>query len=354
MKTSSPLTPQPISLETGVASDCDVLVVGAGFEERASRFLFESIFPAHAICILVHFDRSIEGNKETESYYFEEAKRKFGPEKIVSVGLTLHDARPFDKEVTKALTSIPRSHRKIVIDISGLPTHAICSMLRLTRQFRPLEIQSVIYTAAKEYVPTEAEYEELKEKQPKEINFLKRSMALEMSQNYIPDSFSGHRTNEGKTALAVFAGYEVHRSAGVIDNINPSVLLLLYGRPGASDLAWRLDLSKQLHAPFERLRRCAFEVVSTLDVSEALDMLEQYYKWLFDDYDLTIAPVCSKMHAVATFLFWERYKEVQLAFPLPVGYNPGNRPLGIGQTYKLDLPPSRLLHSALRPQAISS
>jgi hypothetical protein len=341
------LLPTPIAVGKDQSLDCDVLIVAAGFEERAQRFFFGCSFSPDAFCILVRFDRAVEGNREIESAYMAEAERKFKGN-VMSVALALHDPRPFERHLTKALSALPRSHRKIWIDVSGMPSHAICAVLRLVREFRPVEDQVVVYTAAKDYVPTRAEFERLQSEQPEGVGFLKRAMALEMSDNYIPDCFSGHRSNEGRIALAVFAGYEVHRSAGVIENINPSILLLLYGTPGASELSWRLDLSKQLHSKFERSRRCAAETVSTLDVSLSLEVLERYYNFLYDDYDLTVAPVCSKMHSVAAYLFWERYKEVQLAFPLPVGYNPRNRPTGVGETYKLLLPPARLIHGALR------
>lgn len=339
----SSLTPSLLSVNEGFVADCDVLIAGAGFEDRATKLLFRGKFSGNAICILVVFDRSIEVNIDLEQRYMKEAHRKFSKDRLLTVELPLHDPRLFDASLGAVLASIPRSHRKFMVDISGLPSHAICTVLRLVRQFRSLEEQSVMYTAAIQYTPSRTEYNRLKNEQPEGISHLKRAMALEMSQNFIPDSFAGHRTNDGKTALAVFAGYEVHRSAGVIENINPSVLLLLYGRPGDSELGWRLDLSEQLHAGFVRVRRCATERVSTLDVCESLKVLEAYYDRLFDDYDLTITPVCSKMHAVAAYLFWERYKEIQLAFPLPVGYDPKNRPVGIGHTYLLSLPPSRVL-----------
>lgn len=157
-------------------------------------------------------------------------------------------------------------------------------------------------------------------------------------------SFSGHRSKEGVSCLAVFAGYEVHRTAGVIDNINPSMLLLLYGKPGDEKLRWRLDLSRSLHRKFESTRRTAVEEVSTLHLNESIEVLELYYQYLFEDYDFTIAPVCSKMQVVATFLFWERYREVQLVFPLPIGYATELSPKGVGRTFITELEPRNSLY----------
>lgn len=339
--------PKPISISARRRCDADVFLLGAGFEDRAERFLAKASFKPDAHCILVRFDAGIAGNKETYERYGATARAKFAANNLHEVDLPAGGFREFEKQLESTLASIPRSQRSIWIDVSGLPAHVICTALRLARSIRPLEQQTVIYTAATEYNPTLAEYEELRRKSEStggKIEYLPRSMALEMGENYIPDSFSGHRTNDRRTALAVFAGYEVHRSVGVIDNINPSILLLLFGRPGDEDLSWRLDLSQELHSRFPRERKCATEIVSTLRLSESLDVLERYYNYLYDDFDLTIAPVCSKMHTVASYLFWERYKEIQLAFPLPIGYDPKNRPVGAGQTYRLDLSPARILY----------
>ena len=78
-----------------------------------------------------------------------------------------------------------------------------------------------------------------------------------------------------------------------------------------------------------------------MDPFEAIDVLEKYYSYLTDEYDLVISPICSKMNSVAAYLFWERYGEVQLTFPLPIGYDPKNSPTGVERTFCLDLPPRR-------------
>jgi len=176
-----------------------------------------------------------------------------------------------------------------------------------------------------------------------EIELLPRAMALEMSENLVLDPFSGYRSHNARSALAIFAGYEAHRSTGVVEAVNPALLLLLYGNPGDPRLGWRLDLSRKLHRKFERSRPTAVEIVSTLQYTEGLCILEAYYQFLIDDYDLGLSPISSKMHVLATYLFWERHKEVQLTFPLPIGYNPENRPKGVAVTYSVVLPPRQWL-----------
>ena len=124
----------------------------------------------------------------------------------------------------------------------------------------------------------------------------------------------------------------------MVEETNPSLLLLLYGRPGDESLGWRLDLSRRLHRKFE--------TVSTLRFEETMAALERYYDYLIDDYDLALAPLGSKMQTVAAYLFWERYSETQLMFPTPIGYDPGRSPKGAGTTYATTLEPRSLLFRA--------
>ena len=322
----------------------DTLILAAGFEERAFHFLSNSIFNSSACCVLIGFENDISCNNQMYRKYKKEVETKFESAQIFSITLKANKLSKFESELCSVLSKVPEKAGNIWVDISGMPTHMICSTLNACRQLSSIHSQIIIYTEAKEYHPYKNEYEELKADYPSGIEFLPKSMAREMSEVLMLESFSGHRSKEGVSCLAVFAGYEVHRTAGVIENINPSMLLLLYGKPGNKKLNWRLELSRSLHKKFESTRRTAVEEVSTLNLSESIDILELYYQYLFEDYDFTIAPVCSKMQVVATFLFWERYKEVQLVFPLPIGYAIELIPKGVGRTFITELEPRNSLY----------
>lgn len=326
-------------------SQLDLLILAAGFEERAFHFLSNSTFNSKAWCVLIGFENDVPKNNEVYKKYKKEVDAKFESSNIFEVTLKANKLSKYESDLSSVLSTISEIAAGIVwVDISGMPTHIICSTLNVCRQLSSSNSQAVIYTSAKEYHPTEEEYNELKVNNPSGIEFLPKSMAREMSEVLMLQSFSGHRSKEGVSCLAVFAGYEVHRTAGVIDNINPSMLLLLYGKPGDEKLRWRLDLSRSLHRKFESTRRTAVEEVSTLHLNESIEVLELYYQYLFEDYDFTIAPVCSKMQVVATFLFWERYREVQLVFPLPIGYATELSPKGVGRTFITELEPRNSLY----------
>lgn len=325
-------------------SSCELLILAAGFEDRAFEFISKTKFSSKANCILVRFDFDIKGNKDIQLKFEQQIDSKFSKDRVFRIEINQSAPQLFEKQLKDVLPKISPFSGETWIDISGLPTHAICSTLRLSRNYFPKREQVIVYTSAKNYFPTYDEYQKLKSSLSNGVvEFLPPTMALEMSEVLMLEGFSGHRSKEGVSCLAVFAGYDVDRSSGVIESINPSTLLLLYGAPGGNDIEWRLDLSKNLHRRFESTRKAASEVVSTLNPQESIDILEEYYECLFEDYDFTISPVCSKMQTVATYLFWEKYKEVQLVFPMPIGYSIDRSPQGVGETYLTYLHPKNVL-----------
>ena len=323
--------------------ELDALILAAGFEERAYAILKRGVFKKDAHCLLIRFRNGVSGNDKVFEEYRGLAEGKFALENIHLVDLFGDKPENLETSLSETISELPRHLRIIAVDISGLPAYAICTALKVAREHRSEEKQLVFYSSAETYNPSYEEFKQLDIEGNDEIELLPRSMALEMSENLILDSFSGYRSQNAKSFLTIFAGFEAHRATGVVEAVNPSLLLLIYGRPGAEELAWRLGLSKKLHRKFERGRRTATEEASTLDVNESLDILNSYYNNVVDDYDMVIAPIGSKMQTVATYLFWERYGEVQLTFPIPIGYDPGNKPRGVGSSYCLELEPLRAL-----------
>jgi hypothetical protein len=325
-------------------NEVDILVAAAGFEDRALQVLQTAEFAADARCIILKYTNNLQENEQAFAKYRRLAHEKFGAENTFVIEIGLDDIDDFSSRLSGLLNDLPRTLYRSAVDISGCTAYLICLVIKCLRERFPFGSQKVFYTSAKKYLPTFEDYEGMKAKAGGEdIKFLPRSMALEMSRNLVLDEFAGHRSRDARSCLVIFAGYEIHRSSGVIDAVNPALLLLLYGRPGSASLEWRTDLSKQLHRTFENTRRTASEVVSTLDPIEAIALLERYYQFLTDEYDLVISPICSKFNSVAAYLFWERYGEVQLTFPLPIGYDPKNGPTGVDTTYCLDLRPRKAL-----------
>jgi hypothetical protein len=312
------------------SDDCAVLIVAAGFEPRARRAL--EMLGSHPLkrVVLVRYAEGIGENDEN----FD---RMLAAVRVVEhtgavVPLTLDPRRPDDylQELKECLLKWrPDATGEIWVDITALPMQGICATLAAVRGALPGLVVRVLYTEAEEYFPTKSEIS--RGEMPL------AALSQEMSGNLIPKHFGGSSTAVA-TCLIVFAGYEKHRSIGVVDELNPSRLVLVFGEPVREGLKWRLTWSRKLHDSLHESRPTASETVSTLNPLESLRVLNAYYGFLFADHNIAVSPICSKMQCVASYLFWERYRDVQLVFPLPVTYLPFRFSRGHRNTFQFTLP----------------
>jgi len=162
--------------------------------------------------------------------------------------------------------------------------------------------------------------------------------------NIMPE-FAGALVHTKPSCLMIFAGYEPNRTEGLIQNYGADRIVAFYGQSPHRRLEWRTELSRKLHRRvFAKLHVREIEV-STLNVGEILAELETEFSILKDYFDIAVAPLCAKMHAIASYLFWRRHPEVQLVFTSPLLFNPKHYSLKAGRIYFYQLPPARPSHS---------
>lgn len=322
------------------AERCGLLIAAAGFEER-SRTVLESVeLEKLRGLLLLRYKSDIPENEASYIRVKQHLAHQEFSGAIREIQFDILNPVGLQREMRGSIEELAtRDGAEILIDISGLPMHMICVLLHSARAMGRGRKIGLLYTSAKSYFPKYEEFRRLAQKSKDyRIDLLPPSMSTEMRENLIIDTFSGFRAKDSATCLVLFAGYETHRSIGVVEHVNPTRLVLVYGRPGAESLKWRIEMSKRLHAGVAESRSASVEIVSTLDAQESLDILENYYEMLFDDHNFVIAPVCSKMQTVATYLTWEKYRDIQLVFPMPISYLPGRFSTGSDATYVFDLP----------------
>ena len=175
--------------------------------------------------------------------------------------------------------------------------HVIWSVLAACRRRNLLGEIRVIYTKAREKIIIRREYDNWRRKFPESAR-LPRSLTSEMEGNLIPEMFAGFPLRDSPTCLILQAGFEPHRSQGVVDQLNPNKLLLVYGRPERETLAWRVNMARDLHRPLTTSRPTSEEEVSTLDVGATVRLLTLYYDMLFDNHNIAVAPIGGKLQTV--------------------------------------------------------
>lgn len=366
------------------ADKCALLIVAAGFEERSLRVIEKMAPHLPKRLVVVQYPPGIRENDAT-AVRVEAVLNQLSA--AVAVDTVVMDARRPDDYLQLLRATLSKCRPDAVgeawVDVSALPMQGICTTLAAVRETLPALGVRVLYTEARAYFPTKREVAAVNSLSVSLDNQLRGdgsgsgavtarraphakgasalapdrqdllvmpAMSQEMSGNLIPKHFAGS-SGETATCLIVFAGYEKHRSIGVVDELNPSKLVLVFGQPQRQELKWRMAWSEKLHEQLAANRPTAREIVSTLNPLEALSMLNKFYGFMFADHNIAVAPICSKMQGVACYLFWERYRDVQLVFPLPVSYLPRRFSAGVGETYQFALPDAEEM-AAVTPSAL--
>lgn len=312
-------TKQSIDLDSerfrSVVSESDIFICAAGFERRAQRVPMAAAVVKNPV--VVRFSHGPTRNDKTFKMFDSKFEKIPGYKLCV---LDLANLEKFEREVHDVLISMGSLDQgNITLDISGLPNFAICIFIIKIRKIFPFFNLTLFYTEAEEYFPQRKDYDKAV-KQAKKNPSIPLCLSAHAVNMFMPSMFSGVALGHNDTCLVVFAGYEPHRTGCVIEATNPSKLVMVYGEPERSDLKWRLDLSKMMHQGIDAQLMRTEESCLTSDINANLELIMQYYEYLYDDHVLSISATNGKIQALAATLAWEKYPDIQLNFPVPTQY----------------------------------
>jgi len=331
---------EPFSFRDG--KECGLLIAAGGFEERSTTFLRRlrrGTFKFEQALLLRYESQRLDNEPN-----FLFSRDRLGaldsdrrePE-VVSVSADT-PAQSFGHIRSAINQAAARLNNRIaVIDISGM-THLwalACIHGCVTSGLRV----EIVYTEARIYHPLQSEWRRLKKALligDEEFVFTSLQSASLKTVHIVPE-FGGNFRPGRATCLIIFAGYEPNRIQGLVDDYSPGSLIVLFGRSPHPRLQWRTVLSRDLHRElFKTWYKRELEV-STVDVAEIVRTLEEEFSVVGDAYDLAIAPHCSKMQGVASYLFWHRHPEVQLVFTSPVKFDKDHYSRGAGTTFRYSI-----------------
>lgn len=252
--------------------------------------------------------------------------------------------------VIKAFKKIPLEDIETVfIDISGMANSLILLIIyQAQKMFLGKEIV-ILYAEAGIYYPPKEKRDEIERlmKSDEEEDILKLGEELGASgtrEVIILPGFKGYFAENKPICLIFFVGYEPSRAAGLLDTYCPNMIVVCYGVSPHEKFKWRTEFSKKLHIKLFKEFKHAEEYISTFDISEIVDELDRIYKsidnrghTLYEYYNIAITPQCSKLQAVAAYLFSQMHPDVQIVFCFPGRFNPERYSEGIGELwiYKL-------------------
>lgn len=312
-----------------------LLICAGGFETRSLTFAkrLEKHCEVEKVLIL-RYESQREDNEPNfiKLYALIEEKTGKVPE-VIPVDanypiLSCVNVKARIESLTAQLTD-----RRAFIDISGM-THLWA--LYVIHACLTYGLKSyVIYTEARWYYPPKNEQKKIlstwKNRQYDLAAEYLQSAGLKAIQ--ILPEFGGNFRPGKQACLMIFVGYEPNRIEGLVDSYAPGALVILYGKSPRKELWWRTQFSKELHQELFSKWYIRETEISTLEVATALTKLEDEFKIIKDKYDVAIAPQCSKMQGLASYLFWKRHPEIQLVFTSPVTFNPIRYSRSTGKTF---------------------
>jgi hypothetical protein len=329
---------EPVKFDFDANVQAGILVVAGGFEDRSLAFLEQvkkSNIKIEETVVLRYISQSDvnEKNYKSARRIASELTSQHVVDVEVHVDQSIESVRKIDAAIEAATSRI--KDPSILIDVSGMTSLWAIGTLHaaITRDL----FTSVIYSEADIYYPLKEQATKLV-KQVQELDFAGAEEFLQsgsLKSIHVLPQFGGNLHPEREICLFILPGFEPNRAIGMVEGYAPSALVAFYGVSPRRDLAWRTGFSRQLHERFFAKWRLIERETSTLNVPRVLHDLEEVFRTVSTEYDVAIAPQCSKMQAVACYLMWRRHPEIQLVFSTPTRFHADRFSRGTGMTYVL-------------------
>jgi hypothetical protein len=143
--------------------------------------------------------------------------------------------------------------------------------------------------------------------------------------------FSGVQQASRPNVLIILSGFEGDRTLKLIEEYEPSLVLLGFGDPPTVPSFLERNLSEhKLVLGRTDVKEFRFPANSILDCTVTL---EQLIAPLLDSFNLVIAPMSTKLSTLAAFNIAEQHQEIQLAYCLPGEYNYSDYSSGTGRVF---------------------
>jgi hypothetical protein len=149
-------------------------------------------------------------------------------------------------------------------------------------------------------------------------------------------SFAGIQQSSLPTLLVVLSGFEPERTLKIIEEHEPSKVLLGIGDPPTNQQFLERNLNDQkLILARQEVEKFSFP---TSNITECWRCLETLLDPYLKSYNITLAPMSTKLSTLAVFLTAERHSEFQITYCVPGEYNTEDYSAGADKIFIDELP----------------
>ncbi len=312
-------------------ADADVLVICAGFEDRALAFLKQAVAGGSRCFHIIGIDYRPAVAENQVAEVRDLATR-------AGAALTVITYERQEPEKAHEILSPAVHARRIYIDISGMSRLLIVQLVAACVRGRVLERVVVVYTEALVYPPTRADVEANHGKEGDYLGILQFLSSGVFGITIVPE-LSTVAMQGQPVRLVAFPSFNPSQFAAVCAEIQAAAFTIVHGTPPRRDYAWRRDAIRRLNAIDSLQEKEEFDV-STLDYRETLQLLLTIYGEHGDVEKIVISPTGSKMQAVAVGLACGYLRDIQIVYPTPRSFpTPSKYTTGAAETYQLALAP---------------
>lgn len=151
----------------------------------------------------------------------------------------------------------------------------------------------------------------------------------------VPTFFEGPSTFEKKTALLILTGFEYDRAVSLIDDIEPSALIL--GRPEPGTSGEFSDASGAIIDKLKTTRRIATEIydIPANDPFQCRGSFREIIHKNLQSYDFYVAPMGTKLETLGVYLAYEESPNFRIVYSLPLIYNVVDYSYGCRDIYEI-------------------
>lgn len=315
--------------EVSSFSSGDVLVLCGGFEERVMGLL-ELLVGAGKTDLKVVLVEYLPRYEENKISQLQALADRAG----IRVEQYVYD-RQSPAGGGEDVAELVKLAKHVYVDISGMSRLLIVQVIvALLQRKLPL---TIAYAEAEKYPPTKEDFEREFSSSVGEttLDFLS-SGVFEVAAT--PELGSVAMVGEA-IRLVVFPSLEAVQMKNLLQEVQPTYIDLVYGVPPATENRWRRSAAQRLNEGVLRGQTGTSEHrASTLDYRETIEVLIEIYgqRSMFDR--ILVAPIGSKMQAVAVGVVRAVLTDLQIVYPTPQDLKADNYTEGLRRIYQLRMP----------------
>jgi hypothetical protein len=289
----------------------EVLIVSCGFEDRSLELLRLYRREGRALSGIVIFEYE-PSDKRNRNQELKQLLLDLRVPAEAQVWLKYQRFYPDSFEpLSKVLRRFVARSARIVLDISGMSRLLIVLVLDACRG---LEVELMIgYCEAALYHPTEAMFKTKKKVVKKSASAFLTGDVYDIV-SALPLSTV---TMQGHARLMIaFATFNPRELIALLNELSVQQLILIEGRPHLEKDMWRLKATQELNARVDEFITVDHVIAGTFDYRETLRALVAAYSKYGETHRILLAPIGSKLQAVAAFLSCQIWPDVQIVYPV--------------------------------------